>query len=117
MPELDHEVIAALQGFLKPDQFEGLLTDSIADISARVHRLGTCLNNADTVRARREAHDMISVAGSCGAQALSTLAREVERSCLRGAIADAIGDFGNMKLAATVAVDALRDLRDTLVTP
>jgi HPt (histidine-containing phosphotransfer) domain-containing protein len=117
MLDLDHEVIAALQGFLKPDQFEDLLIDSIADISARVHRLGACLNNADTVGARREAHDMISVAGNCGAQALSTLAREVERSCLRGAIADAIADFGNMKPTATAAVDALRDLRDTPVTP
>jgi HPt (histidine-containing phosphotransfer) domain-containing protein len=113
-PALDATAIEALRGFLKPAQLEALLTESLADIGPRVGRLGTFLTGADGANAAKEAHDLVSVAGNCGARALSTLARGIERSCKHGEMADAIQAFDEMKDLATDAIDALTGLRDTM---
>jgi two-component system sensor histidine kinase/response regulator len=90
LPALDASAIEALRGFLKPKQLEALLTESLADIAPRIRRLGTCLDMADGANAAKEAHDLISVAGNCGARALSTLARGIESCCKQGAKTEAI---------------------------
>ncbi len=114
MPAMDHSVIEALRGFLKPPQLEALLTESLMDLQARIERLGVCLDRDDAASAAREAHDLVSVAGNCGARALSVLARDIERACKQGMPADAVEGFRRMQTVATDAMDAMTHLRDAL---
>jgi signal transduction histidine kinase/CheY-like chemotaxis protein/HPt (histidine-containing phosphotransfer) domain-containing protein len=115
MPVLDDSVIDALREFLQPEQLEALLTESLADIDARMARIGICLDRADAAGAAHEAHDLISVAGNCGAVALSTLARGIERCCRQGAIAEATQVFAEMTDVAGEAIRAMTSLRDSLL--
>jgi CheY-like chemotaxis protein len=80
MPMVDEATIDSLRGFLPPEELEALLTESLTDIEGRIGRLGLRLDAADSAGASKEAHDLVSVAGNCGARALSTLARDVERA-------------------------------------
>ena len=114
MPSLDESVIDTLRGFMKPDQLEALLTESLVDIEARMIRIGARLDASDPAAAAKEAHDLVSVAGNCGAIALSTLAREIERACKQGLIADAIKGFAHLQNRATGALDALASLRNSM---
>ena len=116
MPSLDQSVIDSLRGFMKPDQIESLLTESLIDMEARIQRLGARLAAADTVEAAKEAHDLVSVAGNCGAIAVSTVARDIERACKQGIVADAVEGFGHLQDIARRALDALTTLRDSLTT-
>ncbi len=116
MPAVDLAVIDALRDFLKPDQLEGLLTETLEDLDARIGRLGGCLDTANVEAAAQEAHDLVSVAGNCGARALSAFARDIERACRQGLVADAIQDFARMRGAAVDATLALTAVRDGLTT-
>jgi signal transduction histidine kinase/DNA-binding NarL/FixJ family response regulator len=115
MPMMDEAAIDTLRGFLPPDQIGALLTESLADIEARICRLGVRLDAADAAGAAREAHDLVSVAGNCGARSLSALARDIERACKQGVIADAIKGFARMQDVAPGAIDALTSLRDSVL--
>jgi CheY-like chemotaxis protein len=115
IPVLDNSVIDALREFLQPEQLEALLTESLADIDARMARIGICLDRADAAGAAHEAHDLISVAGNCGAVALSTLARGIERCCRQGEIAEATQVFAEMTDVASEAIRAMTSLRDSLI--
>jgi HPt (histidine-containing phosphotransfer) domain-containing protein len=86
----------------------------LSDLGPRIERLGTCLDRADTAGAAREAHDLVSVAGNCGAQVLSALARDIERSCKRGAASDADQAFAEMRCVASEAINALTSLREQM---
>jgi signal transduction histidine kinase/CheY-like chemotaxis protein/HPt (histidine-containing phosphotransfer) domain-containing protein len=114
LPTLDGSAIDSLRSFMRPEQLEALLTESLSDIDARIGRLATCLDRADGASAAKEAHDLISVAGNCGARALSAMARDIEQACKQGAIADATGMFAQLTGMASDAVGALTSLRDTL---
>ena len=112
LPSLDTSVIDTLRGFMKPDQLEALLTESLVDIEARILRLGARLDASDTAAAAKEAHDLVSVAGNCGASAVSSLARDIERACKQGVLADAISDFARLQDRAPGAMKALKSLLD-----
>jgi HPt (histidine-containing phosphotransfer) domain-containing protein len=114
MPAVDSTVINALRDFLKPDQLEALLTETLADLSTRISRLGGCLDTANTDGAAQEAHDLVSVSGNCGARALSAIARDIERACRQGLVTEAIQDFTRMRGIAVDAAIALTAVRDTL---
>jgi signal transduction histidine kinase/DNA-binding response OmpR family regulator len=114
MPAVDSAVIDALRDFLRPDQLEALLTETLADLGTRISRLGACLDSADTDGAAQEAHDLVSVSGNCGARALSTIARDIERACRQGLITEAIQDFARMRGIAVDAAIALTAVRDAL---
>jgi signal transduction histidine kinase/DNA-binding response OmpR family regulator len=114
LPALDASAIEALRGFLKPDQLEALLTESLSDLGPRVERLGGCLDRTDIASAAKEAHDLVSVAGNCGARGLSEVAREIERSCKQGAMEDAIHAYAELRNVATGAIAALTALRDKM---
>ena len=114
MPMVDQSAIETLRGFLPPNQIKALLTESLTDIEGRIHRLGVRLDAADAAGAAREAHDLVSVAGNCGARALSTLARDIERACKRGVMTDAILGFARLQDVASGSIDALTKLRDAL---
>ena len=115
MPMMDESAIETLQAFLPPNQVEALLTESLTDIEGRIHRLGVRLDAADAAGAAREAHDLVSVAGNCGARALSTLARDIERACKQGVMTDAILGFARLQDVATGSIGALTNLRDALM--
>jgi signal transduction histidine kinase/CheY-like chemotaxis protein/HPt (histidine-containing phosphotransfer) domain-containing protein len=114
-PVLDESAIETLRGFLPPDQIEALLTESLVDIEARIHRLGIRLDAADIAGAAKEAHDLVSVAGNCGARSLSALARDIERACKQGGIADVVDRFVKLQNVAPGAIEALTNLRDGIV--
>jgi two-component system, sensor histidine kinase and response regulator len=114
LPAVDNAVIEALRDFLGPDQLEALLTETLADIGARITRLGDCLVAANTLGAAQEAHDLVSVSGNYGAAALSAIAREVEHSCRQGVLSEANRDFARMPRIAAEAVVALTAVRDGL---
>ena len=116
MPSLDKSVIDMLRSFMKPDQIESLLTESLIDMEARIQRLGARLEAADTAAAAKEAHDLVSVAGNCGAIAVSSMARDIERACRQGAVADAVEGFAHLQDIANETLDALKTLRDSLAT-
>jgi CheY-like chemotaxis protein len=116
MPAVDVVVIDALREFLKPDQLEALLTETLDDLGTRIGRLGTCLDTANVEAAAQEAHDLVSVAGNCGARALSAIARDIERACRQGLVTDAIEDFARMGAIAMDATIALTAVRDGLTT-
>ncbi|MEA2739384.1 MAG: two-component system, sensor histidine kinase [Acetobacteraceae bacterium] len=114
LPALDDSAIETLRSFLPPDQIEALLTESLLDIEGRINRLADRLDAADTVSAAKEAHDLVSVAGNCGARSLSGLAREIERACKQGVLADAVEQFARLRDIAPGAIGALTSLRDTM---
>jgi signal transduction histidine kinase/DNA-binding NarL/FixJ family response regulator len=116
-PAVDQAVIDSLRDFLKPEQLASLLSDSLTDIDVRINRLGICLDTADTDGAAREAHDLVSMSGNCGARALSAIARDIERACRQGHAAEAVQDFARMRGIAMDAAIELAALRDTLVAP
>jgi signal transduction histidine kinase/DNA-binding response OmpR family regulator len=116
MPAVDVAVIDALREFLKPDQLEALLTETLADLGTRIGRLGACLDTANVDAAAQEAHDLVSVAGNCGARALSAIARDIERACRQGLVTDAIEDFARMRGISVDAAIALTAVRDGLTT-
>jgi CheY-like chemotaxis protein len=113
LPAVDVAVIDSLRVFLKPDQLEMLVKDTLTDIEARIVRLGGCLDLGNTSGAAQEAHDVISVSGNCGLSALSTIAREIEHACRKDLVEEANQLFGQMRLIATDAAVALMALRDT----
>jgi len=114
MPALDESVIETLSSFMKPDQLQALLTESLDDMEARIVRLGGLLAASDAAAAAKEAHDLVSVAGNCGATALSGLARDVERACKQGALLDASEGFAHLQQIATGAFAALASIRDAM---
>jgi signal transduction histidine kinase/CheY-like chemotaxis protein/HPt (histidine-containing phosphotransfer) domain-containing protein len=111
LPVIDQAAIASLRGFMKDPDFDAFITESRHDLLSRVERLGACLEAGDTATSGREAHDMVSVAGNCGASVVSTLAREIERAAKQGNLAEARGRFGALKVAFGQAMDALEALR------
>jgi len=116
-PVMDEPAIETLRAVLPPPEVRTLLTESLHDIRHRIQRLGARLDNADAAAASREAHDLVSIAGNCGARALSTLARDIERACKQGAMADAILGFARMQDVAGASIEALQRLRDGLAPP
>lgn len=116
-PALDESTIETLRGFLHPAQIKALLTESLADIDARIRRLGVRLDNADAEGAAMEAHDLVSVTGNCGARALTTLARDIEQACRQGIMANAVDGFSRMREVAPRAIEALKSLRDAEAEP
>jgi HPt (histidine-containing phosphotransfer) domain-containing protein len=93
-----------------------MLTETLDDLGTRIGRLGACLDTANVEAAAQEAHDLVSVAGNCGARALSAIARDIERACRQGLVTDAIEDFARMRGIAVDAAIALTAVRDGLTT-
>jgi signal transduction histidine kinase/DNA-binding response OmpR family regulator len=115
LPVVDESAIETLRGFLPPEQIEALLTESLTDIEARIQRLSVRLDAADMAGAAKEAHDLVSVAGNCGARALSALARDIERACRQGVMADAEDGLVRLLDVAPNAIATLTGLRDAIV--
>jgi len=111
LPVVDASAIATLRGFMNDAQFGQFITESRADLTGRLERLGASLQAGDMITAAREAHDMVSVAGNCGASVISALAREVEQACKQGDATEAQDRFAAISSAFGAAMGALESLR------
>ena len=108
---MNDDTIENLRVILPGDQFVEFLTESVTDIVARAKRLLANLAASEAAFAAKEAHDMVSVAGNCGASAVSTLAREIERACRAGDVAAAqalVAEFVSVAFEAVERLNALR---------
>ena len=108
---LSDDAMQSLRSILPGDQFKDFLRESVADIGARAERLRTNLDASDAAAAAKDAHDLVSVAGNCGAMAVSNLAREIERACRGGDIAAARAHAADLTAALTEAIDRLNAVR------
>ena len=105
-PVIDPAAIAALQSFMPPDRLADFLAASAEDLDLRLHALAVALDAGDLAEAGRQAHDIVSVAGNCGAQTLSVQARALVGACRRGDAAEA-GQLAAHILGAGAAVRAV----------
>ncbi|MGA3400998.1 MAG: ATP-binding protein [Acetobacteraceae bacterium] len=109
-PAVDRTAITGLRGFLDGAQFSAFIAESVRDLAARIDSLGTRVAAGELGLAAREAHDLVSVAGNCGACAVSALARSVEQAARRGDAVEAGRLFAAMRGAGGQAAEALEEL-------
>ncbi len=107
---VDRTAISGLRGFLDGAQFSAFIADSVRDLAARIDGLGGRIAAGELELAAREAHDLVSVAGNCGAGVVSALARTVEQAARRGDAAEATRLFAEMRGAGGQAAEALGEL-------
>ncbi|HUB12057.1 MAG TPA: ATP-binding protein [Acetobacteraceae bacterium] len=110
VPTVDQGAISGLRGFLDGAQFTAFIAESLRDLAALIERLGAWLAAGDLAQAAREAHDLVSVAGNCGACAVSSLARAVEQAARRDDAAEADTLFAQIRGAGGRATEALEEL-------
>ena len=107
---MNDDTIQSLREILPGGQFVDFLRESVADIVSRADRLSTLLAGGDTTVAAKEAHDMVSVAGNCGAGLVSAIAREIERACRAGDLTTALAHRPAFDIALTDAIGKLSTL-------
>ena len=107
---MNDDTIQSLREILPGGQFVDFLRESVADIVSRADRLSTLLAGGDTTVAAKEAHDMVSVAGNCGAGVVSAIAREIERACRAGDLTTARAHRPAFDIALTDAIGKLSTL-------
>jgi signal transduction histidine kinase/CheY-like chemotaxis protein len=109
-PAVDRSAISGLRGFLDAPQFAAFIADSKRDIAERIDALGDRLRAGAMAEAAHEAHNLVAVAGNCGASTVSALARDVEQAARHndGAAADAL--YAKMRGAGGEAAEALEEL-------
>jgi signal transduction histidine kinase/DNA-binding response OmpR family regulator len=89
---LDGSTLAALRGFLQPQAFQNFIQESVADIEARLVQLEALLEAGNLRAAAQAAHDLVSIAGNCGAYTVSRMARDIEQACRDGSAAPRCAD-------------------------
>jgi signal transduction histidine kinase/DNA-binding NarL/FixJ family response regulator/HPt (histidine-containing phosphotransfer) domain-containing protein len=107
---VDRSAISDLRGFMGGPEFAAFIADSVRDLAVRIDGLGDRIAAGELDHAAREAHDLVAVAGNCGACKLSTLARSVEQAARRGDAAEAEALFADMRGAGGQAAEALEGL-------
>jgi HPt (histidine-containing phosphotransfer) domain-containing protein len=81
---IDPAIIETLRDFLKGADFIDFLRQSREEIALRMASLHDGLTNGDLGAAIPAAHDLVALAGNCGATTVSTMARDIERACRAG---------------------------------
>jgi signal transduction histidine kinase/CheY-like chemotaxis protein/HPt (histidine-containing phosphotransfer) domain-containing protein len=110
-PALDHSAIGEFHGLLDEGQLTQFISESMRDLGTRVEHLGKRIAAGQLEDAAREAHELVSMAGSCGASAVSALARAVERSALQRDTEAAMDSLEALRAACHEAAEALDGLR------
>jgi signal transduction histidine kinase/DNA-binding NarL/FixJ family response regulator len=109
-PAVDRTAISGLRGFLGGAEFAAFITESVRDLTVRIDGLADRIAAGELEHVAREAHDLVAVAGNCGACAVSMLARSVEQAAKRGDAAEAGRLFADMRGAGGQAAEALEEL-------
>jgi signal transduction histidine kinase/DNA-binding response OmpR family regulator len=112
-PAVDRTAISGLRGFLGGPEFSAFIAESVRDLALRIDELGMRIAAGELDLAAREAHDLVAVAGNCGACAVSALARAVEHAARRGDASEAELLFAEMRGAGGQAAEALEELLGT----
>lgn len=112
--DLDVETIDALRGFMKPDQLATLVSETLDDVKLRLHHIAESLQAGDQQRAAWEAHNLVSVAGNCGASVLSGLARKIEQACRQSQSEEAARIFADIEVVHARTEQELVRLRDSI---
>ena len=107
---VDEDKVRTLREILPGDQFGQFLGEMVTDIQTRTERLRASLDASNGTVAAVEAHDLVSVAGNCGASVVSALAREIEQACRRGDVAAAQTRVPDMASATKEALARLTTL-------
>ena len=110
VPTMNDAAVQTLRELLPGAQFAEFIAEAVSDIVARAARLRATIDAGDTATAAREAHDMVSIAGNCGASAVSAIAREIEQACRGGDIATAKARIEAFERATAAAVEQLKVL-------
>ncbi len=108
---MSDDTIRNLRDILPGNQFSDFLNESVADIATRAERLRVNLEASDAIAAAKEAHDMVSVAGNCGAGVVSALAREIEHACRAGDLQAARASVPEFARATAEAIARLNEVR------
>ena len=109
-PTVDPAAISGLRGFMDGTQFADFIAASMRDLASRIELLGARLAAGELEQAAYEAHNIVSVAGNCGACELSGLARSLEQAARRGEASAARALYEKMRSAGGQAVEALEGL-------
>jgi DNA-binding response OmpR family regulator len=107
---MNDDTVQTLRDILPGSQFVEFLRESVADIEARSDRLRINLAAGDATASAKEAHDMVSVAGNCGAGVVSSIAREIERACRASDLEAAVKHRTALDLALADAIGRLSAL-------
>jgi len=107
---MNDAAVQTLRELLPGAQFAEFIAEAVSDIVARAARLRATVDAGDTATAAREAHDMVSVAGNCGASVLSAIAREIEQACRGGDIATARTRIEAFERATAASIEQLKVL-------
>jgi len=105
LPVFDAGPLDALKTMMDPTKFTGLVGQFAQSLEERVQHLQQLLDGSNWADAAREAHDIVSVAGNIGAARLSSLARDLEKSC------KASNEPGCQSLSAVFSGEATNALR------
>ncbi|HEY1935720.1 MAG TPA: PAS-domain containing protein [Acetobacteraceae bacterium] len=109
-PTVDGATIDGLRGFMNGEQFNRFIGESLHDLGVLIGRLGERLASGDMERAAQDAHDLVSLAGHCGACAVSGLARGIETAVRCGDAPAAISKYAEMRGACGAAAEQLEEL-------
>jgi signal transduction histidine kinase/CheY-like chemotaxis protein len=112
-PAVDRTAISGLRKFLDGPELSAFIAESVRDLAVRIDELGARIAAGDLDLAAREAHDLVAVAGNCGACAVSALARAVEHAAQHGNAREAEMLFAKMRGAGGQAAEALEELLGT----
>jgi len=107
---VDRSAISGLRGFMDGAEFAAFIADSVRDLAVRIDGLGDRIAAGELEHVVREAHDLVAVAGNCGACKVSTLARSIEQAARRGDAAEAGRLFADIRGAGGQAAEALEEL-------
>jgi HPt (histidine-containing phosphotransfer) domain-containing protein len=83
-PVFDRARLDELKEVIDESKFLSLVSQFAEGLESRLAHLAELLDSGNWPEAGREAHDIVSVAGSLGATRLSGLARELEALCKAG---------------------------------
>jgi len=110
-PTFDPARLDELKELLDGPKFAGLIAQFAESIETRIKRLTELLGQSNWPEAAREAHDIVSISGNVGAERLSALARETEKSCKAGDDVFCRSASAVLKEAAADALCALQIYR------
>jgi HPt (histidine-containing phosphotransfer) domain-containing protein len=83
-PDFDASLLADLESSLPRADFRVFIEDYLASMTERLQRVAALVAANDTAALSKEAHILISTAGSYGLRRASLLARRLEAACKSG---------------------------------
>jgi len=109
---IDLAALDRLRDMIGTAEFRRLLGKFLDEFGSRIDSIGEELRAGNLAMAARQAHDLVSTSGNCGAKRICELARELERACKKGEATAADENYAKICRAAIDATAALGEMRD-----